>query len=129
MKVNRPLANPGSSGPVGSAGSPACRGWRSGKVKEDRTAEEVEYRKTNPTRANFHCHKPCYGIALNRFGAPVGSKNEATDRDCSLHAAGCLCRDGSKGFRGASGSQARQQGNANQLKQSLRQESSGKEDG
>ena len=92
-----------------SAGSPACRGWRSGNVRADRTAEEDEYRKTNPTQANLDCHKPYCGIALKSSAASVGSKNEATDRGCSLHAAECLCRDRPARSRGTSGSQARRQ--------------------
>ena len=93
MELHRRIAHAGSSGPVDPAGSAACRGWCSGKVRADRTAEEVEYRKTNPTQANLDCHKPYCGIALNSFGAPVGSKNEANGRGRFLHGAGCLCRD------------------------------------
>jgi hypothetical protein len=78
-------------------------------IKADRTAEEVESRKTNPTRANLDCHKPCCGIAFNSPRASMGSKNEATDRGCSLRAAGCLYRDRPKGSQRTRGSQARQQ--------------------
>jgi hypothetical protein len=114
------IAHAGSSGPVDPAGSPACRGWRSDKVKADRTAEEVEYHKTNPIQANLDCHKPYCGIALNSFGASVGAKNEANDRGCFLQAAGCLQRDRPEGSRETNGSRARQQANANQRKQSHR---------
>jgi hypothetical protein len=55
------------------------------------------------------CHKPYCSIALNRFGASVGSRNEATDRGCFLHAAGRLYRDRPARSRGTSGSQAGQQ--------------------
>jgi hypothetical protein len=78
MKLHRPHAHAGSSVVVDPAGSPACRGWRPGKVRADRTAEEDEYRKTNPTQANVDCHKPYCGIALNSLGASVASINEAT---------------------------------------------------
>jgi hypothetical protein len=46
-------------------------------LKADRTAKEVESRKTKPTRAHLDCHKPCYGIALNSFGALVGFENRS----------------------------------------------------
>src|SRR4051812_14366270 len=68
-KFHRQPAHAGSSGPVDPAGSPSCRGWRSGKVEADRTAEDVESRKTNPTEVNLDCHKPYCSIALNTFGA------------------------------------------------------------
>jgi hypothetical protein len=89
MKLHRPVAHAGSSGAVDRAGSPAYRGWRSGKVRADRTAEEVEYRKTNPIQANLDCRKPHCGIVLNSLRASVGSKNEATGRVNFLDAAEC----------------------------------------
>jgi hypothetical protein len=120
MSLHRPVANAGSSGPVDSAGSPACRGRRPGKVEADRTAEDVESRKTDPTQTRLDCHKPFCGIALNSFRASVASKNEANDRGCFLYTAECRYRDGPEGSRGESGSQARQQANANQRKHSRR---------
>src|SRR4051812_16899464 len=93
MKLHGRVAHARSSGPVDPTGSPACRGWRSGKVRANRTAGGVKYRKTNPAQANLDCHKPCCSIALNSFGASVGAKNEANDRGGSLHAAGRLYRD------------------------------------
>jgi hypothetical protein len=36
MKLHRPVAHAGSSGPVDRAGSPACRGSNPGKLKADR---------------------------------------------------------------------------------------------
>jgi hypothetical protein len=78
---------------VDPAGFPDCRGWRSGKVRADRTGEEMDYRKTNPTPANLDYHKSCCGIALNSLEASVGSKNEAIDRGGFLHAVGCRNRD------------------------------------
>ena len=119
MKLHRPVAHAGSSGPVDPAGSPACRGWRSGKVRADRTSEEVKYHKTNPTQANPDCHKPSCGIALNSFGASVGWKNEANDRGCFLYAAGCLYCDRPR--EPEEQVAARQDnGKANRLKQSHR---------
>src|SRR4051812_12678393 len=84
------------------------------RAKSKRVAlRKVKYRETNPTQANLDCHKLCCGIALNSFGTSVGSRNKATDRGRFLHAAGGLCEDGPEGSRGTSGSQARQQANAN----------------
>jgi hypothetical protein len=93
IKLHPQPAHAGSSGPADAAGSPACRGRRSSKVRADRTAEDVDDRKTNTTQANVGCHKPCCGIALKSFGASVGAKNEATDRGGFLPEAGCLYRD------------------------------------
>jgi hypothetical protein len=120
MKLRHRVGRAGCSGPVNPAASPACRGWRSGKLKADGTSEEVKYRKTNPTQANLDCHKPYYGSALNSFGASVGSRSKANVRGSFLHAAGCLYRDRNTGSREISGSLARQHEDANRPKQSHR---------
>jgi hypothetical protein len=39
MKLHRQPARAESSGPIEPAGSPACRGWRSGRITADRTPE------------------------------------------------------------------------------------------
>jgi hypothetical protein len=52
MKLHCPVATAGSSGPIDPAGFPARRGWRRGKIKADRTSEEVKYRKTKPPDHN-----------------------------------------------------------------------------
>src|SRR5690349_15628978 len=49
-KLHRPATHAGSSGPVGPAGSPDCRGWCSGKTKVDRTSEDAESVKTKPRK-------------------------------------------------------------------------------
>ena len=108
MKLHSQVAHTGSSGSMDFAGSPDGRGWRSGKIKADRTAENVKYRKTKPTQPNRDCHKSYCGIALNSFGASVGSKSKATVRGCFLFAAGCLDRDCRTGSRESSGRRARQ---------------------
>ena len=90
-----------------------CRfsGWSrmaSGKVKADRTAENVNNRKTKPTQSDEDCHKSYCGSTLNSFGASVGSKSKATIRGCFLFAAGCRDRDCRTGSRESSGWRARQ---------------------
>jgi hypothetical protein len=93
-RLRRWFAHAGSSGPVDPAGFPACRGWRSGKIKADRASQEVKYRETNPTQRNEDCHKSDCDSALDSFGASVGSKNEATVRGRFLFTAGRHYRDG-----------------------------------
>jgi hypothetical protein len=39
MKLHRPVAYAGPSGPIEGAGSPACRGSRSGKIEADCNSE------------------------------------------------------------------------------------------
>src|SRR4051812_40413123 len=97
MKLHRQPAHAGSSGPVNRAGSPACRGWRLGKVKADRTSEDANSGETNPTKANQGFHNSCCGSAFNRFGASQGAKSKATVRDGLLFAAGSLHRDHTTG--------------------------------
>jgi hypothetical protein len=109
MKLHRPVAHAGSSGPVDPAGSPACRGWRSGKVKADRTSEDPKSGKTKPPKANLDCHKSCCGSAFNSFGASLGAKSKAMLRGGLVFAAGCLYRDRLTGSQETGGSQARQQ--------------------
>jgi hypothetical protein len=77
MKLHRPVAHAGSSGPVDPAGSPACRGWRSGKIKANRTSGDVKYRKTKPRQANQDCRKSCCGSAFNSFGASLGGEKQS----------------------------------------------------
>jgi hypothetical protein len=109
MKLHRRPAHAGFSVPVDPAGSPVCRGWCSGKVRANRIAEEIESRKTNPTRAHLDCHKPCCGIALNSFGASVGfEKRSHRSQPLPARDRG-LYRDRPEGSQETSGSQARQQ--------------------
>ena len=69
LKLHDPVAHTGSSGSVDPAGSPARLGWRSGKVKADRTSEDAKSAKTKPRKANQYCHKSCCGSAFNSSGA------------------------------------------------------------
>ncbi len=108
MKLHRQPAHAGSSGQVGPAGSPACRGWCSGKVKADRTWQDAKSGETNPPEPDQDCHKFCYGSAFNLFGGWLEVKSKATLRGGFLFAAGCLCRDLITGSRETGGSQARQ---------------------
>jgi hypothetical protein len=43
MKLHRPVAHAGSSGPFDPAGSPGCLGWLAGTIKADRISEDAEY--------------------------------------------------------------------------------------
>ena len=88
MRLHRPVAYAGSSGPVDPAGSRACRGWCWSKLKAYRTPEKGNDPRTNSTWSNYDCHKFYCGSALNSFRAWVGSRNKATDCGCFLYAAG-----------------------------------------
>jgi hypothetical protein len=78
MILHRPVAHAGCFGPVDPACSPACRGWLWGKIKTDRTSEDVKYRKTNPRKADPDCLKSFCDHVLNSFRASVGSHSKAT---------------------------------------------------
>jgi hypothetical protein len=128
MKLRCHTAHAESAAPGDPAGSPACRGWRNKSAEcwsislvlravaagLDAESMRVEGWKkkscqNKATAATQDCYKSYCNSALDRFGAPVGSKSKATHPGRCLFAAGCRYRDRLMGFRERSDAQERRQ--------------------
>jgi hypothetical protein len=75
MKLHRPLAHAGSSGPIDPAGSPARRGWPRGQINADRTPENDSGYASSTQRVGATEPKQSTVMSLNDHFSTVSTTN------------------------------------------------------